>query len=174
MSTMTFRSTSPPIRYNHYEKFIPREGPSKWFFIFCSKALRWSQIMKGIFHIFQLLENFGMKFNHLSFKFSWHIRSCVPGSNFYNVWYWSNQYAHIADTPPHHTKIQVLTQILSGTHLIKLLGSPNTGLALFLFLLGTTAYSSSSSSSFIYKMWSKRFSATFLREYCKILEPRKS
>ena len=29
---------------------------------------------------------------------------------------------------------------------------PNTALALLLFLLGTTAYSSSSSSSFIYKM----------------------
>jgi len=88
-----------------------------------------------------------MELNHLSFKFSWHVRSYGPGSNFCNVWYWSNQCVRIAGTQPHRTKTQVYSWWHIGRLFIKHLGGPNTVLVLLLFLLGTTAYSSSSSSS---------------------------
>ena len=63
--------------------------------------------MEGLFHIFQDLHNLWVELDHLSFKFSWHIQSYVPDNTFYSVWYWLNQYVHIADIRPHQTKTQV-------------------------------------------------------------------
>ena len=85
MSTMTLRSSRSPIGNQHYEKLIPGEWSSQWFFVFCSGALRRGIMVKGFLHVFQLLENLWMELDHFSFKFSRHIQSYVLRSISYSV-----------------------------------------------------------------------------------------